>query len=526
MHNKYKKIPQNQMFLSSRASSSHFKPANCFVQLTRINLVRAMSSNLLKEKAYVNGEWVSSHSGKTFQVTNPANGNIIGLVPDMDATDTEAALNAANEAFKTWKRTTAKERSGFLKKWYELMQKNCENIAKITTMESGKPLLEAKGEVVYGNSFINWFAEEATRVRGEIIPTPVVGKMLLVEKQPAGVASLIAPWNFPHAMITRKAGAALAAGCTCVIKPAEDTPLTALALAQLAHEAGFPKGVVNVITCNRQNAPQVGKMLCQSPWVGAVSFTGSTTVGKILYSQCAFGVKKLALELGGNAPFIVFKSANLDNAITGAVVSKFRNCGQTCVSANRFLVAEEVFDVFVAKLVEKIKLMKQGDGFAEGIQLGPLINQAQFDKISGLVTDALSKGAKAVIGGAPNKSLGGLYYEPTLLVNVTKDMRVYNEEVFGPIVTLIKFQTEAEALAIANGTDSGLAGYFYTEDIAQVYRVARQLEVGMVGANEGMLSTAEAPFGGVKQSGLGREGSHNGIEDFVHVKYICIGNLG
>jgi succinate-semialdehyde dehydrogenase len=494
-----------------------------FVQVPLNLQLRTM--HLLKNKAYINGEWVSARSDKVFEVTNPATGKVIGTAPDMDVVDAQHAIDSASRAFATWQDTTAKERSRYLRNWFDLMVKNLESLAKIVTLESGKPLVEARGEVFYGNSFVEFFSEETRRIQGEIIPSPVANRKILVEKQPIGVTGLITPWNFPHAMITRKAGAALAAGCTCVIKPAEDTPFTALALMELAHEAGFPKGVVNVVTSSRGNAPGIGNLLCQSPLVAGISFTGSTQVGKLLYKQCSSGIKRLGLELGGNAPFIVYKSADVDSAVKGAMGSKFRNCGQTCVAANRFFVQSDIYDSFVEKLTNEIKALKIGNGEEPDVQVGPLINQAQFEKVTTLVQDAVSKGAKVLVGGKGAPQHGRLFYEPTVLTDIKDDMRVYSEEVFGPVVNIFRFDSEEESVAMANNTERGLAGYFYSRDVSQIFRVARKLEVGMCGVNEGMISTAEAPFGGVKESGLGREGSHHGIEEFTYVKYVALGNL-
>lgn len=481
--------------------------------------------SVLTKKSYINGEWVGTANNKLLEVYNPANGSLVGSVPDMSIEDTQKAIDSASKAFETWQHSTAKERSQLLRKWYNLLNKNQDSIAQIITLESGKPLPEAKGEVIYGNSFIEWFAEQARNIRGEIIPSPIQSKRIIIEHQPIGVVGLITPWNFPHAMIARKAGAALAAGCTCVIKPAEDTPLTAVALMEYAEEAGIPNGVLNLITSGRENASAIGNLLCESPLVAGISFTGSTQVGQILYKQCSKGIKRLGLELGGNAPFIVFNSAKIDKAVDGALCSKFRNCGQACVASNRFFVQENVYDAFLDKLTNEIERLKVGDGMAPGVKLGPLINKAQFHKISSMVEDAISKGAKLVTGGEPMKDLGELFYQPTVLVNIKENMKVYQEEVFGPVLSVIKFRTEEECLEIANNTERGLAGYFYSEDIAQIFRVANKLEVGMVGVNEGLISTCEAPFGGIKQSGLGREGSHHGTEDFTYLKYICIGNL-
>lgn len=491
--------------------------------LSSFRQIRKM--HLLQNKAFVNGEWVLAQNNKLFNVYNPADGKIIGTVPDMNGLDTQIAINAASEAFKTWQDTTGKERSLLLRKWYDLLNTNQESLARILTLESGKPLMEALGEVNYGNSFVEFFSEQARRIHGEIIPSSVPTKKILVEKQPIGVTGLITPWNFPHAMITRKAGAALAAGCTCVIKPAEDTPLTALALAELAQEAGIPKGVLNVVTSDRANAPEIGNLLCESPLVAGISFTGSTQVGKLLYKQCAGGVKRVGLELGGNAPFIVYKSADLGKAIKGALASKFRNCGQTCISANRFFIQNEIYDDFVRILTEEIQKLKMGNGCEDGINLGPLINQAQINKISDLVNDAVSKGATVLLGGKAAPQFGPLFYEATVLTNIKDNMKIYREEVFGPIVNIFKFHTEEESIEMANNTERGLAAYLFSEDISQVFRVSRKLETGMVGINEGIISAAEAPFGGVKESGVGREGSHHGLDDFTYIKYICLGGL-
>lgn len=478
-----------------------------------------------QENAYVNGQWISAKSGKTFDVFNPANGNIVGTVPDMSIEDTEVAIESAHKAFQTWKDTTPKERSQILRRWYNLLVENQKEIAEIMTAESGKPLNEANGEVLYGNSFVEWFSELARQIRGDIISSSVPSKKILVTHQPIGVVGLITPWNFPHAMITRKAAAALSAGCTVIIKPAEDTPLTAIQMVKLAEEAGFPSGVVNLITSSRANTGAIGKLLCENHLVTGISFTGSTTVGRILYNQCSNGIKRLGLELGGNAPFIVFNSANLDKAVEGAITSKFRNCGQTCVSANRFLIQEDVFRDFKEKLLAKVQSLKMGDGTQAGVQLGPLINEAQLHKVTDMVNDAVEKGANVLVGGKPASHLGKLFYEPTILLDIKENMRIYSEEIFGPVIGLLKFKTEEEALNIANQCDVGLAGYFFSEDISQIFRVSKNLEVGMVGVNEGLISCAEAPFGGIKQSGLGREGSHLGTEDYTYVKYTCIGNL-
>ncbi|CAH0773855.1 unnamed protein product [Bemisia tabaci] len=497
-------------------------------QLAGVTSIRKMSSSLFEhpeKTSYINGAWVPASSGKLFECLNPANGNPIGSVPDMDSKDTEVALAAAAEAFKTWQKTTAKERGVILRKWYDILEQKKDTLAKIITLESGKPIAESLGEVAYGNAFVDWFSEESRRINGEIIQSPIKEKQMLFVKQPIGVVSLITPWNFPYAMITRKAGAALAAGCTCVIKPAEDTPITALALAYYAHQAGIPKGVLNVVTCDRSNAPQIGKTLSTSPIVAGLSFTGSTEVGKLLYQQCSTGVKRIGLELGGNAPFIVFENADLNMATDGAIALKFRNCGQTCISANRFLIHEAVFDKFINMFADKMKKLVVGDGSKPGVNVGPLTNKAQFTKVSRILADAKEKGAKIVCGGKPASHLGELFFEPTLITGITPGMACYSEEIFGPLAICIPFKTEDEAVTIANSTRRGLAGYFYTSDISQAWRVARDLEVGMVGINESLITSAEAAFGGIKESGLGREGSSHGIEEYVYIKYLCFGNL-
>ncbi|XP_030374065.1 uncharacterized protein LOC115623724 [Scaptodrosophila lebanonensis] len=491
------------------------------VQISRIRNFSA----LVQSKALVNGNWIDSSNNDTFDVTNPVNGKKIGSVPNMTVQDAQNAINAAKQAYesKEWRSLTAKDRSNLLKKWHKLIEQHSQQIAEIMTAESGKPINESKGEVLYGNSFVEWFAEEARRIYGEIVPSPVANREIIVMKQPIGVAALITPWNFPLAMITRKAGAALAAGCTVVIKPAEDTPLTALAVAKLAEDAGIPKGVINVVTTNK--AAPIGDLFCKSPDVRGISFTGSTQVGKLLFRNAADGIKRVCLELGGNAPFIVFDSANVEKAVDGAMSSKFRNCGQTCVSANRFFVQAGIYDKFVALLKQRVEALKIGDGQSSDIQIGPLINKMQYDKVSGFVEDARSKKAQIVVGGTGLPELGALFYAPTVVTDVPPTAQLYTEEVFGPVVSIIKFKDEAEALQKANDTNRGLAGYFFSENLQQVFRVAKRLEVGMVGVNEGLISAAEAPFGGVKESGVGREGSHHGIDDYVDIKYICMGNL-
>lgn len=502
-----------------------FSRAVVVSNLCKFQNMAVRNMQLVSQNAYVDGNWVNASSNETFAVTNPADNSVFSKVPNMSVIDVSAAIDKAYEAFHTWQETTAKERSHILRNWYNLMETNSEEIARIMTLESGKPIRESRAEVSYGNSYVEFYSEEARRVNGEIIQSPVKSKHIFIHKQPIGVAALITPWNFPHAMITRKAAAALAAGCTCIVKPAEDTPLTALAIAKLSHEAGIPKGVFNVVTSNRNNSAAIGKLLCTSPKIAGISFTGSTEVGKLLYAQCAQGIKRIGLELGGNAPFIVFASADIDAAVKGAVASKFRNSGQTCVSANRFIIHASIFNEFINKFKHAMQDFIIGYGLNEEVTSGPLINHMQAQKVDDFVKDAVKKGAKIVIGGSKVPELGELYYQPTLLTNITSDMKVYNEEVFGPVAACIEFKTEEEALQIANATSRGLAGYFYSKNISQIFRVAKTLEVGMVGVNEGLISTAEAPFGGLKESGIGREGGSHGIDEYLYVKYMCLGNL-
>jgi len=490
------------------------------------NHIRTMSSLLKGSTSYIDGQWVGAASGETFQVTNPATGAVIGSVPNMNAGDTNVAIHAAKNAFESWQQTTVRERSILLRKWFNLCVEHHEDLAKLLTSEQGKPLAEAKGEIGYSNGFLEWFAEEARRINGEVVPAPTKGKELVFIRQPVGVAAMITPWNFPAAMFTRKAGAALAAGCTIVLKPAEDTPLTALALAALAEKAGFPKGVINVVTCEHKNASEVGDALCKSPDVAAMSFTGSTRVGKILYRQCADTVKKMALELGGNAPFIVFNSADLDKAVDGLMVAKYRNMGQTCVSANRIFVQDQIYEAFVEKVKTRMEeYLVLGNGMEANVNQGPLINENQFKKVCSLVEDAKSKGAQVVVGGSPAPNHGSLYYNPTILTNIKDNMEIFRDEVFGPVVPFIKFTEENEVIKMANDCNTGLAGYFYSNDVGQCWRVGKKLEVGMVGINEGLISTPEAAFGGVKESGLGREGSHHGIDEYTDWKYLCFGGM-
>ncbi|WP_174436255.1 NADP-dependent succinate-semialdehyde dehydrogenase [Azospirillum brasilense] len=476
--------------------------------------------SLLRTQAYVNGAWRDAFSGKTFAVTNPATGEELAQVADVGAEETRQAINAADAALPAWRAKTAKERAAILRRWFELIMAAQEDLAVLMTLEQGKPLAEARGEVAYGASFIEWFAEEGKRVYGDVIPSFAGNKRIVVLKEPIGVVAAITPWNFPNAMITRKVGPALAAGCTIVVKPAEDTPLSTLALAELAERAGVPAGVFNIVTGSDPVA--IGGELTASPIVRKLSFTGSTEVGKILMRQSADTVKKVSLELGGNAPFIVFDDADLDEAVKGALASKYRNSGQTCVCANRLLVQAGVYDAFAAKLAEAVKQIRVGNGMEAGITQGPMINGQAVEKVEELMGDALAKGAKVALGGKRH-GLGGTFFEPTILTGVTTEMRVAREEIFGPVAPLFKFETEADAIRMANDTEFGLAAYFYSRDIGRVWRVAEQLEYGMVGINEGILSTEVAPFGGIKQSGIGREGSKYGVEDFLEIKYLCVG---
>ena len=475
---------------------------------------------LLKTDALINGEWVAA--ANRFAVTDPATGAALADVANLGARETEAALAAANAAWPAWRAKTAKERGVLLMRWYQLLHHHADDLARIMTAEQGKPLAEAKGEVAYGASFIEWFAEEARRVYGETVPSTDNNKRFLVIKQAMGVCAAITPWNFPIAMITRKVAPALAAGCTVVIKPAEQTPLSALAVAELAQRAGIPPGVLNVVTADGANSIAVGKVLCASDLVRHLSFTGSTEVGRILAAQCAPTLKKLSLELGGNAPFIVFDDADIDSAVDGAIIAKYRNAGQTCVCANRFYVQDAVYDAFVAKLAAKAGAITVGNGFDAGIQQGPMIDDAAVAKIEQHVADASAKGATVLTGG---RRVGARYYEPTVLAGATQDMLCAREETFGPVAPVFRFTTEAEAIAHANATEFGLASYFYSRDIGRIFRVGEALEYGMVGVNTGLISTAEVPFGGVKQSGLGREGSHHGIDDYLEIKYLCLGDI-
>ncbi|MBB5390694.1 MULTISPECIES: NADP-dependent succinate-semialdehyde dehydrogenase [unclassified Herbaspirillum] len=477
--------------------------------------------SLLRQQAYVNGQWRDADDGATLDVFNPANGELLGQVPQMGAAETRRSIEAANAAWPAWKKKTARERSAILRRWHELMLANADDLALIMTAEQGKPLAEAKGEIGYAASFIEWFAEEGKRTYGDTIPSPSPSSRIVVVKEAIGVCAAITPWNFPAAMITRKAGPALAAGCPMVLKPAEATPFSALALAVLAERAGIPAGVFSVVT----GSPQaIGGEMTSNPIVRKLSFTGSTAVGKLLMQQCAASIKKLSLELGGNAPFIVFDDADLDAAVEGAIASKYRNAGQTCVCANRIYVQDGVYDAFAAKLVAAVQKLEVGDGMDQNTTQGPLINEQAVQKVEQHVADAVAKGARVLLGGKRH-ALGHGFFEPTVLADVTPAMRVAREETFGPMAPLFRFKTDEEALALANDTEFGLASYFYSRDIGRIWRVAEGLESGMVGINTGLISNEVAPFGGVKQSGLGREGSHYGIDDYLVVKYLCMGGI-
>ena len=478
-------------------------------------------SSLFRQQCYVNGAWIDAPGGGTIVVTNKASGDRLGTVPSLGAEETGSAVAAAHAAFPAWAARTAKERCAVLRRWYELIVANADDIGTLMTAEQGKPLSEARGEVTYAASFVEWFAEEAKRMYGDVIPGHQADKRILVLRQPVGVVAAITPWNFPAAMITRKVAPALAAGCTVVCKPASQTPFTALALAELAHRAGIPKGVFNVVT---GSARAIGGVLTADSRVRKLSFTGSTEIGKQLMAQCAGTMKKVSLELGGNAPFIVFDDADLDAAVAGAIASKYRNTGQTCVCANRLLVQAGVYDVFTAKLVEAVRKLAVGDGLKGPTDQGPLIDTSALAKVEEHVADAISKGAKVVLGGKRH-ALGGTFYEPTVLTYVTPDMKVAGEETFGPVAPLFRFETEAEAIHMANDTEFGLAAYFYTRDLARSWRVSEALEYGIVGLNTGLISTEVAPFGGVKESGMGREGSKYGLMDFTEIKYVCVGGV-
>ncbi|MCK0768039.1 NAD-dependent succinate-semialdehyde dehydrogenase [Chromohalobacter canadensis] len=476
--------------------------------------------NILTDRAYIGGEWRDSE--RRFAVTDPATGECLAQVPDLGADEARDAIAAAEAAWPQWRRRPAKERASLLRAWFERVMTNREALAQLMTLEQGKPIAESRGEVAYGASFIEYYAEEAKRIAGETLPGHGADKRILVMREPIGVVAAITPWNFPLAMITRKCAPALAAGCPVVIKPAEATPLTALALAKLADDAGLPAGVINVLTAEKP--AEIGHVLTTDPRVRKVSFTGSTPVGKRLLAQCAETVKKASLELGGNAPFVVFDDADLDAAVEGAIASKFRNSGQTCVCTNRFLVQDGIYDAFIARFAERIAELKVGNGLDDDVTQGPLINTAAIDKVQAHIADARSKGARLVCGGEPH-ALGGTFFQPTLLADVTEDMHVAREETFGPVAPVFRFTDEAQAIAMANATEFGLAAYVYARDYRRIWQVMEGLEYGMVAINEGLLSTELAPFGGIKESGLGREGSHHGLEEYTELKYVCMGGL-
>jgi succinate-semialdehyde dehydrogenase / glutarate-semialdehyde dehydrogenase len=478
--------------------------------------------SLLRAHAFVAGDWCAAASGATFAVRNPATGTTLAEIADLDGTDTRRAIEAARDALPAWRARTAKERAALLQAWYRLIMQHQEDLARLMTAEQGKPLAESRGEVAYGATFVEWFAEEGKRVYGDIVPTHAAGKRVLVLKEPVGVVAAITPWNFPNAMITRKAAPALAAGCTFVVKPAAETPLSATALAELARRAGLPPGVFNVVTASRSDP--VGRELTGHPDVRKFTFTGSTRVGKLLMAQCAGTVKKVSLELGGNAPFIVFADADLDAAVEGAMLAKYRNMGQTCVCANRFLVEDGIHDAFAAKLADRVAALPVGNGADAGVMQGPLISMAAVEKVERLLADATRRGARVQIGGRRH-ALGGTFFEPTVIAGATSEMDVAREEIFGPVAPLFRFRDEAEAIRLANATTYGLAAYFYTRDVGRVIRVAEALEYGIIGINEGIISTETAPFGGMKESGIGREGSRYGIEEFLEIKYVLLGGL-
>ncbi len=484
--------------------------------------MKLKDSKLFRQQCYIDGGWVDAADKATFPVTNPANGKRLGTMPKLGRAETRAAIRAAEKALPAWRARTAKERSAILRRFYELMMAHADDLAMIMTLEQGKPLAEAKGEVVYSASFIEWFAEEAKRVYGDTIPQNVAGRRIVVIKEPIGVVAAITPWNFPSAMITRKAAPALAAGCTVVCRPASQTPYSATALAVLAERAGVPPGVFNVIT---GSASEQGAELTANPAVRKLSFTGSTEIGKLLMEQCAGTVKKMALELGGNAPFIVFDDADLDAAVAGALASKYRNTGQTCVCANRLMVQDGVYDAFIKKLVAAVARLKVGPGTAKGVTQGPLIDIHAVEKVEEHIADAVDKGGRVLIGGKRHK-LGGSFFEPTVIADANRRMKVAKEETFGPLAPVFRFKTEKEAIRMANDTEFGLASYFYARDVGRIWRVAEGLEYGIVGINEGIISTEVAPFGGIKESGIGREGSKYGIEEFLEIKYLCMGGIG
>lgn len=484
--------------------------------------ISSVNSSLIKQSGYINGQWCEADNGATISVTNPATGECLGLVPDMGINETRAAIDAASQALVSWREVAPKERARLLRRWHDLILEHKEDLARLMTLEQGKPLFETRGEVLYGASYIEWYAEEGKRAYGKVFAAPTADKRALSIQQPIGVVAAITPWNFPNAMITRKIAPALAAGCTVVVKPSEETPFSALALMALAEQAGIPAGVINMVTSTK--AAAVGKVLTDDSRVRKLSFTGSTRVGKLLYAQSADTVKKLSLELGGNAPFIVFDDADLDAAVAGAVISKFRNAGQTCVCANRILVQDGIHDAFVARFKDAVEKLVVGNGLIDTTTLGPVINKAAVDKIAAMVDQAQTQGATLVTGGRRH-SAGELFFEPTILTGVTQDMEIARQEIFGPVAPVIRFKDDAEAISIANDTPYGLATYFFTESHSRIWKVAERLEYGMVGINEGILSNEIAPFGGVKESGQGREGSSQGLEDYMETKYLCMGGI-
>jgi len=486
-------------------------------------MLKLDNNALLRDAAYINGEWRGARSGARFAVKNPASGEVIAEIADLAEEDVREAIEAAHRAWAPWRSKTAKERASLMRRWHELMIAAQDDLARLMTAEQGKPLTESKGEIAYGASFIEWFAEEGKRVYGDVIPTNAHGRRIIVLKEPVGVVAAVTPWNFPNAMITRKVAPALAAGCPVVVKPAQLTPLSALAIAELAHRAGIPKGVFNVVPST--NSARVGKELTENPLVRKFSFTGSTEVGKQLMRQCASTVKKVSFELGGNAPFLVFDDADLDAAVKGAMASKFRNMGQTCVCANRFLVQDGVYDAFAEKLNNAVAALRVGDGMKPGVEQGPLINMAAVEKVEHLLGDATGKGAHVALGGKRHP-LGGTFFEPTIVRDATPDMAFAREEIFGPVITLFRFKEEADGIQMANDTEYGLASYFYARDVGRIFRVMEGLEYGIIGVNEGIISTEVAPFGGMKESGIGREGSKYGIEPFLEIKYVAMGGLG
>lgn len=480
--------------------------------------------DLYKTRSYIDGQWVAADDKSTFSVDNPANGSIIAQVSNLGAGEAGRAIDAANKAFKAWSGLTGKERANILRRWFNLIIVNAEDLAQLMTLEQGKPIAESRGEITYGASFVEWFAEQAKRVSGDLLSSPNKANRMLVMRQPIGVCAAITPWNFPNAMITRKVAPALAAGCTVVLKPAEQTPLSALALAELAERAGIPAGVLNIITADSDRSIDIGKVLCASPVVKKLTFTGSTTVGRILMQQSAPTIKKLSLELGGHAPFIVFDDADLDAAVDGAMISKYRNAGQTCVCTNRFYVHEAVYDDFVSRLAERVQALRVGDGFGDKVMQGPLIDDAAVAKVREHVEDAVAQGAKVAVGGQAHE-LGGRFFQPTVLSDINENMLCMREETFGPLAPVVKFTDEDHVVQLANNTEYGLASYFYSRDIHRIFRVAEALDYGMVGVNTGLISNEVAPFGGVKQSGLGREGSVYGMDDFMEMKYVCLGGM-